>query len=661
VLWFVVVGASGGLASQIWSVTSDDQLSWLPRSAESTRAVTLEQRFPGADRTQLIVVYERQSGITTADETRAGADAAALAARYKAPNGAPAPPIRSADGKALMVVVSVPEEGVNDTIAEVRDRLGPGGDGLVVKVTGSAAFQYDVNKSLNAIDTTLLLVTVIVVAVILLITYRSPVLWLVPLLVVGLANQLATAVTYALAAWLDLRLNAASVFVITVLVYGAGTDYALLLISRYREELRRHADRHAAMRAALAGAGPAILASATTVTLGLLCLAVADVNSTRSLGPVGAVAIVCALLAMLTLLPAIMVVCGRWLFWPFVPRLGGERRESTGLWARIGAAISRKPRLVWIGATLVLGALALGQLGATIGLPQDKAFRGKPDSVVGQQLLQQHFGGDAGQPATIIARADQAPTVIAAAEQAPGVGAVRTTATNGDLVRLSATIQAEPGSADEREVITGLRARVHAVPGADALVGGPGAQNLDLDTTTTRDERVVIPLVLAAVLLVLIVLLRALVAPVLLVATVVLSFGATLGICSWLFEHVLDFGGRDVTLPLSAFVLLVALGVDYNIFLVTRVREETLRSDTRTGTLAGLATTGGVITSAGVVLAATFGALSVLPTVATVELGIAVAVGVLLDTLLVRSVLVPALILDLNHRVWWPGRLSRRR
>lgn len=661
--WVVLIIATSGLAGKIWSVTEDGALSWLPRSAESTRVVELQERFAGdkAQQRPVIVVYHRDSGVTDADKARAEADLSSLWSRYGPVGKTSTEPVVSKDGLAVLVHVPLREGADPGTdLPAIRDAVAPSTDGLDVKVTGPVAFQYDLDQTYQSIDVTLLLVTVVIVAVLLLATYRSAVLWLLPLVVVAMSNQLANAVVYVVAKLTDTRINSAAIFVITVLVYGVGTDYALLLITRYREELHRHQDNWQAIRAAVTGTGGAILASGATVTLGLLCMMAADLNSTRSLGPAGAIGVVCAFLAMVTLMPAILGVLGRWVFWPRIPRHGTEPHGAGTVWGRIGTRVARRPRMVWIGSILVLGVLTLGLLGTTSGLPQDKAFRGNPDSIAGQRLIEESFPAGTGQPVTVIANAPQLSQVVAAARTVAGVVDVREDGTAGGLARMQITIDDAPGTDAERVTVAAIRGAVGGVAGAEALVGGAGAQALDLVETTDRDERVVIPLILGVVLVVLILLLRSFVGPVLLVGTVVLSFAAALGISGWLSTQVLGFGGIDPSLTLNAFAFLVAVGVDYNIFLVSRIRQETLTVGTRKGTLIGLSTTGGVITSAGLVLAGTFAALGVLPVTATVELGLAVAIGVLLDTFLVRSVLVPALILDSGRRFWWPGRLARR-
>ncbi|NUU21111.1 MAG: MMPL family transporter, partial [Streptomycetaceae bacterium] len=510
------------------------------------------------------------------------------------------------------------------------------------------------------IDSTLLTATVAVVVVLLLLTYRSPVLWLLPLLAAGVSLAVSQAVIYLLAAHAGLTVNAQSAGILIVLVLGAGTDYALLLTARYREELRRHEDRHEAMGLALHRAGPAILASSATVVVSMLCLTVAEMNSTRGLGPVCAIGVLVALVAMLTLLPALLVVMGRWVFWPVRPSYGTAEPTRTGRWAHIGAAIARRPRRVWIGTGLALVACAVGlvSLNAT-GLSAADSFTGTPDSVVGQEALDRHFPAGTGDPLSVIGDTAATPAVEAVVRADPGVSATTPAVVSGGRAFFLATLTDRPDSQAAKDTVDRVRDAVHAVPDANARVGGGTAVILDAERAATHDNKVIIPLVLAVVLVILGVLLRAVVAPLVLIATVVLSYAAALGISVFVFEHVFHFAGQDNAFPLFVFVFLVALGIDYNIFLMTRVREEAAHRGTREGAVTGLAATGGVITSAGLILASTFAVLSTLPVVAFTEIGFAVALGVLLDTLVVRSVLVTALTVDLDRHMWWPSSLSR--
>jgi RND superfamily putative drug exporter len=447
-----------------------------------------------------------------------------------------------------------------------------------------------------------------------------------------------------------------------VLVFGAGTDYALLLTARYREELRRHEDRHEAMALAMRRAGPAIIASAGTVILGLLTLSFAELNSTKSLGPVLAIGVAVALLSMMTLLPALLLIFGRRIFWPVKPTFGSAEPTTRGFWAGVGRRIVVRPRVVWVVTALILGVMALGLTGLKAsGLTAAESFVGHhPDSVVGQAVIAEHFPAGAGQPVVVVSHPAQAAAVESAFKGVPGItGVTRLPVTSGGYTFLQGTLKSAPDSQAAFTTIDKARAAVHAVPGADAMVGGNTAVTLDIAHAADHDRNLIIPIILALVFVILGLLLRAIVAPIMLIATVALSFAASLGVSSLFFNHVFNYGNADNSFPLFVFVFLVALGIDYNIFLMTRVREEAHLHGPRRGALTGLSATGGVITSAGAVLAGTFAALSTLPVTFLAELGFAVAFGVLLDTLVVRSVLVTALNLDLGRWVWWPSKLYR--
>ncbi|HYN95209.1 MAG TPA: MMPL family transporter [Pilimelia sp.] len=675
--WLAVGAVAGPYSGKLSDVATNDNSAFLPADAEATRAQELTAGFIDRPTIPALVVYERTSGITEADRAVAAADAERFAS-VAGVVGRPSPPLPSDDGQALQVVVSLDESTgleVGPAVEQLREIVSADRNGLTVNVTGPAGFTADLVAVFETIDVTLLLVTAAVVLVILLIVYRSPVLWIIPLLSAGVSFALAAALVYLLADADIIALNGQAQGILTVLVFGAGTDYALLLIARYREELRRHPRTVDAMKAAWRGAAPAIVASAGTVIASLLCLLLSGLNSNRALGPVSAVGIAATLLVMLTFLPALLLLGGRWIFWPRVPA-AGSTEPVTGLWGRVAALVARRARPLWIGTAVVLAACAFGltQIGAT-QLGQSDLFTGDTDSVAGQEVISRHYAGGAGSPATIIAAAGAIDRVTAAARGVAGVTDVTAVpAADGPpgappagppkvvdgRVQLQATLEEAPDSPAAERTVRELRTAVHAVPGADALVGGFTAVNIDTTDASVRDRNVIIPLVLAVIAVILALLLRSLLAPLLLIATVVLSFAATLGICALLFRHVFGFPGVDASFPLFAFVFLVALGIDYNIFLMSRVREEALQAGTREGVRRGLLVTGGVITSAGVVLAATFSALAVLPLVVLVELGVAVALGVLLDTIVVRSLLVPALATDLGRRIWWPGKLSRR-
>jgi len=666
--WIAVVAVAGPLAGKLNSAQQNDASEWLPSNAESTQVVDLAKRFTPSDVFPALVVYERADGaVTPADQAKVAADVRRFAG-VRDLGGQVQGPIPAKDGHALQVVVPLKVaakgngwEQLGPRIDELRSIARADAGGLGVYMTGPAGYAADFANVFSGFDATLLYITAAIVVVILLLTYRSPVLWLLPLACVFVALTAAQAVIYLLARHAGLTVNGQSAFILTVLVFGAGTDYALLLTARYREELRRHADRHQAMAVALGRAAPAIIASAATVILSLLTLLVAELNSTKSLGPVMAVGVAVGLFAMLTLLPALLVIFGRWMFWPKRPTLGSAEPTERGLWARIGHRIARRPRVVWVVTAVVLGSLALGVTGLKAnGLQYRDAFRTSLESVTGEAMLARHFPAGAGNPVQVIGKADAAPQLQAAATATPGVTAVTRPVVRDGYAYLEGTLTSSADSQASFDTVDRLRSTMHAIPGADAKVGGGSAVNLDIQRASRHDRNLVVPLVLVVVLVILALVLRAIVAPVLLVATVLLSFGAALGVSALAFNHLFGFAGADPAFPLWTFVFLVALGIDYNIFLMTRVHEETKRHGPRRGALIGLAATGGVITSAGVVLAGTFAALGTLPLVFVTEIGFAVAFGVLLDTFIVRSVLVTALNLDVGRWMWWPSSLFRK-
>ena len=661
-VWAGILFVSFLLAGKLSGVEKNDNSAWLPGAAESTQVSDLSKRFQPDDIAPAVIVYERSSGVTPADQAKATADVRAIQG-IAGVSGQVAGPLPAQDGKALEVIAPIKVDAAGwdkivDVVDAIKAQTGPGAAGLAVYLTGPAGNAADSAGAFEGIDGTLLYTTLAIVAIILLITYRSPTLWILPIFTAGTALLTAQGAIYLLAKHAGLVVNAQSAGILTVLVFGAGTDYALLLVARYREELRRHEDRHEAMAIAMHRAGPAIIASAATVAIGMSCLTLAEMNSTSGLGPVAALGVVVGLLAMITLLPALLVICGRWLFWPVRPKAGTAEPTATGLYAKLGARIANRPRTVWITTAVVLGAMALGllQLDAK-GLSQADSFVTKQPSVVGEEALARHFPAGQGQPVSVIGKSAQADQIKAAISGTTGITAVTDPVIKGDLVAFDATLSSAPDSTAAQRTVERVRAAVHAVPGAEAKVGGLTAIILDTNNANDHDNRLIIPLVLLVVLVILGVLLRSVVAPLVLIATVVLSFAAALGVSALVFRHLFGFGGEDTSFPLYVFVFLVALGIDYNIFLMTRVREEAQQHGTRRGALTGLAATGGVITSAGIVLAGTFAALGSLPLVAFAEIGFAVAFGVLLDTLVVRSVLVTALNLDLGRWMWWPGKL----
>jgi RND superfamily putative drug exporter len=677
--FLVAGGALGSAGSHLSEVQRNDSSAFLPGGAEATRVLAASKRFTGTETTPAIIVYAAPASLSQADKTQVVLSMLAIT-QYLSPRLASPPigPILSPDGRAAQLIVpllgSDPVQLRTD-VDWLRKRTADV-PGLQVRVAGPAAALTDLTEVFSATDGVLLLVTGAIVLLILIVVYRSPTLPLVVLAVAGIALELANGTAYLLARANVLTISGDAQGVLDVLVLGAGTDYALLLTARYREELRRAPDRFAAMRSAWRAALPPIAASGGTVILGLLCLLASNLASTRGLGPVAAIGIASAVASMLLLLPAILVLLGRAAFWPFQPRFGSARGEERGLWSRVAHLVGRSPRRVWVLTALALAGLAFGMVRlAAHGVPRTQSFLAPVESNAGQDLLVAHFPDAAGTPAIIIADADHLDAVMAATTRLPGVTKAVSyvdpavqyaprpagAPSPGPMVvdgqvRIEATLDPPADSPRAVDLVRRLRQVLHAVPGAHARVGGYTASNLDIQDTAARDRLLVMPLVLLVVFLVLVCLLRAVAAALLMIATVILSFLATLGVCGVVFRDVLGFAGSDASFPLFAFVFLVALGVDYSVFLMSRIREETARRGHRDGTLTGLALTGGVITSAGLVLAATFAALAVLPLVFLAELAFAVAFGVLLDTLVVRSLLVPALLLDIGPVSWWPRR-----
>jgi putative drug exporter of the RND superfamily len=666
-VWVLIAGVAGSYAGKLEGAEKNEPSSFLPGKAESVATLRAVKRLPSGDRVAAVIVYRRASGLTAADRALVARERARINAHLPVATAPLAPPSFSRDGRAALLVAGIQPRGESRRLTDAVDALRASAErappGLAVKVTGPAGFSADAVKVFGDINGTLLLATVTLVFVLLILIYRSPIFWAIPLVTVLFAEATARGIAYGLAE-AGVTINGQTAGVLPVLVFGAGTDYALLLVARYREELRRHEDRHEAMRIALRRAGPAVVASGTTVIAALLCLTIAEVNATRGLGPVSAIGIAVAMLAMLTLLPAALVTFGRRAFWPFVPRFGGRGTDEThGAWRRLGERIRPRPRPVWIGTAAALGVLCLGVTQLSTGLTSGNTFRNQVESVQGQKLVTASFPAGANAPSTVVvpdvARAD---AVAAALRRVPGVAQARVVErAPGRGARLSVALRADAYSQRAFRLVPALRRAAKAAGGQATLVGGPTAEERDLRVSAARDDRVIVPIVLAVVFLILAALLRALVLPALLIGTVILSYAAALGIGGFFFAHLFGFPGADPSLPLFAFIFLVALGVDYNIFLMTRVREETLRHGTRDGTVRGLAVTGGVITSAGIVLAGTFSTLAVLPLIPLTEIGFTIAVGVLLDTFVVRSILVPALTLDVDDRVWWPSALWRSR
>ncbi|MFF4543120.1 MMPL family transporter [Streptomyces sp. NPDC001406] len=656
-LWIGVLAVASPFASKLADVQHNRVTDYLPANADSTQVAKIQDRLPGGESTELVLVYHRDGGLTAADRATAGRQIATIAGQHTltgTPRGIPAK-----DGTTLMYPVTSNEPGTDEKkrdalVADVR-RVAHDQDGLTVDVGGPSALATDAGKVYESLGGPLLYTTVAVVAVLLILIYRSPLLWLVPLVVAGTADFLSMGVAYGLNQAFGTTVSGQSQGVMTILVFGAGTDYALLLVSRYREELRRHERPYDAMRAALRGCGPAVLASSGTVAAGLLCLLAADLNSSRGMGPLGTVGVLCALAAMLTLLPAVLVLLGRRVFWPLVPAYGSTPKVRRSLFAAMGSSAGRRPRTVLAAGAVLLGALALGTLNLPGTVKQEDSFIDKPDSVVAMETLAKAYPERSAQPIDVITPADRADSTLAAVRDTDGVVSAQRGRTGGGWTEISVIAAAPPQSAAETATIKELR---HALKGS--YVGGPSAQQIDLEDTNARDRLVVVPIVLLSVLLILVALLRSLVAPLILVTAVVAVWGAALGIGGLVFEPLFGLNGTDPGLGLLSFVFLVALGVDYGIFLMHRMREESLNgAEPAAAALTALRTTGGVIASAGLVLAATFAVLTNMGLVPLVELGFVISVGVLLDTFLVRTYLVTSASVALGRRVWWPGRLSR--
>ncbi|MCS7483346.1 MMPL family transporter [Umezawaea endophytica] len=662
-VWLLVGGIGGPLQGKLSEVQKNDNASFLPASAEATEVADWQKRFADQESLPALVVFERDGGLTEED-LRATVGRGAALATFDGLAGDVVGPVPSEDGEAAQIIVPLKPVGseITDVVEDLRALVREGlPSGLTVHVTGPAGILGDFANAFGGIDGLLLLVTAVVVALILLVVYRSPLLPLVVILNAGLALCLAVIAVYLLAREDVLTLNGQSQGILFILVFGASTDYSLLLVARFREELHRHEDRWSSLRTAMKRSLEPIVASAGTVIIGLLCLLLSDLKSNQGLGPVAAIGIAASLVATLTFLPAMLALIGRSAFWPFRPKFDTVAHKETGLWQRVSAFVGRRARATWIVTTLVLlvGVAFVPQLKAN-GVAQTDFFLNPVESVTGQEVLTEHFDGGTGSPAVIVVDQSAAQEAVTKAKAVPGVAEVAPSSDKvvDGKVELLATLKAPADSAEATTALRQLRTDLRPVGGA--IVGGVTAIQVDVQDTAKRDLRVIIPVVLLVIFLILALLLRALLAPLLLIATVVLSFAATLGVAALVFDHVLGFPGADPSVPLFAFVFLVALGIDYNIFLMTRVREESIRHGTREGTLIGLSVTGGVITSAGVVLAATFAALAVLPILFLAQIAFLVAFGVLLDTLIVRSLLVPALTVDIGRAVWWPSALARR-
>ena len=667
-VWLVIAIAIGPLSGKFENAQKNDPVDYLPGSAESVKALQELEDFPSGDTADAITVFHRDGGLTSADRAAIDRTRSAINAERRAGVGATEPAVASKDGSTALLTTPIKVEDRSneaadllvDTTDDIKAQLANVPSGLAAKVTGPAGFSADAIDVFGDINGTLLYATAAIVLLLLIGIYRSPVFWTIPFFAVLLAEISSRGVGYLLAD-AGVTVTGQSGGILPVLVFGAGTDYALLMVSRYREELRRHEDKHDAIRVALRRTGPVILASGATVMAALLTLTLAEVNGTAGLGPIGAMGIAVAVVSMLTVLPALLTVFGRRAFWPFIPRFGTTGTDEThGVWRRIAEWVGRGPRRIWIGTAAVLAVLMVGLVQLNGDLTTGNQFRNDVDSVQGQDLIAEGFPAGANAPTNVVVTDEsKLDDVRAALEQAPGVADVGGTERGPTDTKLEVTLEEDPLSTAGFDLIPGLRDTVHAVAGDNVLVGGPSAEEHDLRDSTARDTMVIVPIALVVVFLILALLLRAIVAPLVVIGTVILSYGAALGIGAFFFENVFNFPGMSPDLPLFAFIFLVALGVDYNIFLMARVREETIEHGTRRGTIRGLAVTGAVITSAGLVLAGTFSTLAALPLVFLTEIGFTIAVGVLIDTFLVRSLLVPALVLEIGDRVWWPSALAR--
>ncbi|WP_369197146.1 MMPL family transporter [Streptomyces djakartensis] len=673
-VWLGVGGTLGPYAGKLGEVATNDQAAFLPRSAESTRVLDARKAFDQSETVLAVVVWTADGERFTADRREEATRAVAALAGEPGVVGRPSPALLSDDREALQAVVQL-EPDLGDELPTALDAVREAaGDvpGTRAQIAGPAASQADLSDAFAGIDGLLLGVALGAVLLILLLVYRSVLLPFLIILGSVLALGLACAVVYALAERDVVRVDGQVQGILSILVIGAATDYALLLAARFREELAVRGDRAAAAVAAVRRSCGAITASAATVALGLLALLAGDLTNNRALGPVGAIGIVCSVLTTLTFLPAALALLGRTAYWPSRPKPPQESAQGSGVWRRVAGLVSARPRRTWAVTALLLAVCAaFAPSLSSKGVPLDEIFVNDAPSVAAQRTVGEHFPGGSGNPAIVIADAGRAEEVTAAARATEGVASAGAVSASGrpgagkplvadGRVRVDVTLRAAADSEAAKATVERLRENVHAVPGAGALVGGYTAQQYDTQQTAARDRTVIVPIVLGVILLILTVLLRSLLVPVLLVATVGLNFLATLGVSALVFRHLLGFGGTDASVPLYGFVFLVALGVDYNIFLMSRVREEALAHGNRRGVLRGLTTTGGVITSAGVVLAATFAALMVIPLAFLVQIAFIVAFGVLLDTLVVRSLLVPALMIDIGPRAWWPSALARR-
>ena len=670
--WLVLLAAAGVATAVLMAPKPPAQppvsSSGLSQSAESARAESRLAQLPDSDVPVALAVYSTsdRSPLTSQQLSRIDASTSAVPGLLPpdpaaTDTNATVSPDQTVAFVALPLSVPNDDDAVTEAVTQLRANLNQDlPTGVTVQVTGPAALTADLSAVFDGADATLLFTTLGVVALLLIITYRSPLLWLVPLTVVAATEQTSLALVGQVLPRLEIASDAAITGITSVLIFGAATDYALLLIARYRDQLRTTQDRFTAMAAAAKATAGAITASAATVTLTVATLLLSAIEGTRALGLAAAIGILVSLVASLLVLPAALLVCGRRVFWPRVPTFGTTTAPSR-YWLRLGDRIAARPRPIAAAGALTLLALTLPALAASTGLSQNEQFRVQPESIAGAKTLAAAFPAGLTDPVSIVTDNASTQAVLNVVNATPGVAQASITTSSPDLTQIDAVLTAEPGSRESYATIQNLRSAVAAIPGADADVGGDTATGLDVADAQARDRTLIIPLILAMVALVLVLLLRSLIAPIVLVASVVLSYFASLGISWVIFTRLLDIPALDVGVLLLSFVFLVALGVDYNIFLVTRAREQTPQRGTRTAILTALAATGGVITSAGILLAAVFAVLGVLPLIVLTQIGVIVCVGVLLDTLLVRTIVVPAAVLILGDRFWWPHRPKQHR
>lgn len=711
VVWFTVGGLGGPYFGKISEVASNDQSSFLPGSAESTQVNEELKKFQSQESIPAILIFTNNDQKLSNETRQEIQQETKKLAELPDTAGEVSPPIISEDEKAALVIVNMKSEAeYREFVPEIKERLEKAELPADVKITGPVGFLNDLGGAFAGIDGLLLAVALAVVFIILLFVYRSPILPFVVLINSVFALCAAILIVFYLAKAGVIALNGQVQGILFILVIGAATDYALLYVARYREELTRHKEVYQALIASWRRSLEPILAAGGTVIAGLLCLLLSDLNSNKALGPVGAIGLIMAIVAALSLLPSLLIVFGRKVFWPRIPAYTGSSKLSTptkGTWPRVGTFVKNNYRKTWAITTVALVVLSLGlfQLRAD-GVPQSEFILGESDAREGQAWLDKHFAGGSGTPAQIITPSDKLDEIVTALEADEGVSSVSARADNSPSgsvplgnaaaelkdsiaknipestpgreaiiakaypfsdatpktidgeVLIEATLNDAADSDAALATVERLRTSLKEVDGA-ARVGGTSAVQLDTLVSAEHDRAVVIPAVLVVITVILMLLLRSLAAPIMLLATTMLSFAATLGLAALVFNHILGFPGADPSVVLYGFIFLVALGIDYNIFLMTRVREESLRVGTRKGVITGLVVTGGVITSAGIVLAATFAALAVLPILFLVQLAFVVSVGVLIDTIIVRSLLVPALTYDAKAKTWWPSKAHK--